>query len=143
MSNYTYIRHHSYPASYEECISIAAVSKKKGFPVAVFSNSNAFVDYAGIGVDVVSFKPGGGFQEMSGTSMASPHVAGLIACLMTNGRITGGRSALKKILDECHAIDIATEGVDNESGVGFLSYLTEDAFDKLLLRKPLTNAQTN
>lgn len=59
----------SYPASYEECISIAAVSKAKGLPVALFSNSNPQVDYAGIGVDVVSFKPGGGFQIMSGTSV--------------------------------------------------------------------------
>lgn len=125
----------SYPAAYKECISIAAVSKKKGFPVAVFSNSNAQVDYSGIGVDVLSFKPGGGFQEMSGTSMASPHVAGLIACLMTDGRIQGGNNALRKILTEAHAIDIATEGRDNATGVGFLSYLDEAAFDKLLPRK--------
>jgi len=132
----------SYPAAYEECISIAAVSKKKGFPVAVFSNSNAQVDYSGIGVDVVSFKPGGGFQEMSGTSMASPHVAGLCACLMTDGRIQGN-DALRKILDESHAIDIATEGRDNATGIGFLSYLDEAAFDQLLPRKEgLVKAQT-
>lgn len=60
------IMYRSYPAFYNECISVAAVSKKKNFPVAVFSNSNVQVDYAGIGVDVVSMKPGGGFQEMSG-----------------------------------------------------------------------------
>ena len=59
----------SYPASFKECLSIAAVSKSKGLPVARFSNSNAEVDYAGIGVDVVSMKPGGGWQTMSGTSM--------------------------------------------------------------------------
>jgi subtilisin family serine protease len=58
----------SYPAAYQECISIAAIQKKQGFPVAVFSNSNADVEYAGIGVDVVSFKPGGGYQQMSGKS---------------------------------------------------------------------------
>ena len=45
-----------------------SVAKKLGFPVAFFSNTNAQVDYAGIGVDVVSMKPGGGFREMSGTS---------------------------------------------------------------------------
>ena len=62
----------SYPATFPECLSIAAVSKSKGLPVARFSNSNAQVDYAGIGVDVVSMKPGGTFQTMSGTSMACP-----------------------------------------------------------------------
>ena len=122
----------SYPAYYPECMSIAAVSKKDGFPVAVFSNSNAEVDYAGIGVDVVSFKPGNGFQSMSGTSMASPHVCGLVCCLMTDGRIKNDDKALRKILDESHAIDIGTVGIDNATGVGFLTYLDEDAYNALL-----------
>ena len=37
-------------------ISVAAVDKKKGLPTADFSNTNDAVDYAGIGVDVISFK---------------------------------------------------------------------------------------
>ena len=45
------------------------MAKKLGFPVAFFSNTNDQVDYAGIGVEVVSMKPGGGFQEMTGTSL--------------------------------------------------------------------------
>lgn len=40
-------------------------------PVAEFSESNPQVTFAGIGVDVISLKPGGGFQKMSGTSMVS------------------------------------------------------------------------
>lgn len=71
--------------------------------------------------------------------MASPHVAGLIACLMTNGRIKneGEKTddTLRKILNESHAIDIASEGIDNATGVGFLTYLDEGAFDELLPRR--------
>jgi subtilisin family serine protease len=122
----------SYPAYYEECVSIAAVSKKEGFPVAVFSNSNAQVDYAGIGVDVVSFKPGGGFQTMSGTSMASPHACGLMACLLQKHQ---GKADLRTILDESHVIDIATEGVDKATGTGFLTYLDEGEFDQVMPRR--------
>lgn len=121
----------SYPAYYKECTSIAAVSKRNGFPVAVFSNSNSLVDYAGIGVDVVSFKPGGGYQSMSGTSMACPHVAGLIACLLTNQ--DSPPSSIGFLLNDL-AIDIDALGVDDSTGVGFVTYLNESTFDAILPR---------
>ena len=128
-----------YPAYFSECISIAAVSKKKGFPVAVFSNSNKEVDYAGIGVSVDSFSPGGGFKKMSGTSMACPHACGLVACLIQK---YSGTQNLRKKMSEMHTIDIASEGVDNATGVGFLTYLTPGEFDQFLPRKAMTAATT-
>ena len=61
----------SYPAMWEEAISVAALTKSEDLPVAYFSNTNPQVDYAGIGVNVTSFKPDGGFQGMSGKSKSS------------------------------------------------------------------------
>lgn len=126
----------SYPATFPECISIAAVSKRNGLPVARFSNSNAQVDYAGIGVDVVSMKPGGGFQTMSGTSMASPHVAGLIAALFSNGRIVNsGKKTdglLRETLNSTYTVDIDVEGRDNNTGLGFLTALDATAYNRAL-----------
>ena len=52
-----------------EVVSVAAVSKRDNLPVARFSNTNAQVDYAGIGVNVQSFKPDGGVQQLSGKSL--------------------------------------------------------------------------
>jgi len=132
----------SYPAYYSECISVAAVSKKDGFPVARFSNSNVEMDYSGIGVDAVSFKPGGGVRKLSGTSMACPHVCGFLACILQKHGVDTSDKELRKILNENYAIDIGLEGTDNATGIGFLSYLDESAFDAILPRKAMTPAQT-
>ena len=69
-----------------ECISIGAVSKAEGLHMAVFSSSNPEVDYASIGVNIVSLKPGSGYPEMSGTSMAAPHVVSLIRKSQVQGK---------------------------------------------------------
>mgnify|MGYP000490871509 CR=1 FL=1 len=122
----------SFPACYKECISVAAVAKVQGLPVAVFSNSNKLIDCAGIGVDVVSFKPGGDNQIMSGTSMACPHVCGLIACLLSSPSNTSQN--IRQVLDDL-AIDIDAVGFDNATGVGFVTYLEEEEFDEILPRK--------
>jgi len=130
----------SFPALWPECISVAAVSKEEHLPVANFSNTNPQVDYAGIGVDVVSFKPKPeqGNQIMSGTSMACPHVCGLIAALLTvkdsgsenayNEIITDDQS-LRKLLNEKFLIDIGVKGPDNSTGLGFLTYLSKEEYD--------------
>lgn len=66
------------PAVAEGVVSVAAVAKTpEGFEVAPFSNVGARV--SGPGVNVLSAKLGGGLTALSGTSMATPHVAGVAA----------------------------------------------------------------
>ncbi len=64
------------PAVSEGLVSVAALGQVgSNLDVATFSNTNAIVAAPGVGV--TSAKRGGGLVSMSGTSMATPHVAGV------------------------------------------------------------------
>lgn len=53
---------------------------------AYFSNYGTHVDYCAPGVNIYSTYKSGGYTTMSGTSMAAPHVCGLL--LLTGGNLT-------------------------------------------------------
>ncbi len=76
------------PGNYAQALSVGAIGPNGRVPE--FSGSEVMnreqdcvvPDIVAPGVDIWSAAPGGGFQTMQGTSMATPHIAGLAALLM-------------------------------------------------------------
>lgn len=101
-----------YPARFESVIAVAATDKSN--KRASFSSTGNAVELAAPGVDINSTLLGGGYGEGSGTSMASPHVAGTAALVIAAG-ISDVRGQLQTTAD-----DLGATGWDSKYGWGLV-----------------------
>lgn len=102
-----------YPGAYEETVCVGAVTPEKD--LAEFSSTGSAVDIVAPGEAVPSTIIGGEYREFSGTSMATPHVVGAAALLMSQGY--SHTEARQRLLDT--ADDIGLD--ESESGAGLLN----------------------
>jgi len=110
----------SYPAAYDSVVSVGAITED-GFK-ADFSNWGK-VDVVAPGDDINSTIPGNLYARYSGTSMASPFVAGVAALVMQKQGTTGNPKATRHVL-ETTATDFSIySGSDYVSGYGKVNAL--------------------
>ncbi|WP_430250438.1 S8 family peptidase [Neorhizobium sp. DAR64860/K0K1] len=113
----------SLPAAADDVISVAAVGRDgERFSVANFSNSMALISAPG--VDVLSAQVGGGLRQLSGTSMACPHVAGVAAlwweAIRKGGRIPTPTNVRAALIDKARRESFGPSYAEIDFGQGLV-----------------------
>ena len=117
-----------YPGAYPEAYSVGATTVENTIasfssrgPATVGGQTYIQPDISAPGKDVTSVKAGGGYWTISGTSMATPHVAGLSALLFqANPSLT--IEQLQETINST-SIDEGPAGKDNDWGNGHIDAL--------------------
>ena len=107
---------YAYPASYDSVISVASVDQNNA--VASSSRKNDKVELAAPGVAVYSTLRSGGYGNMSGTSMAAPHVSAAAAVVWSSNP-TKTNADIRSVLQGT-ALDLGTPGRDTSYGYGLV-----------------------
>ncbi|WKA53940.1 S8 family serine peptidase [Planococcus shixiaomingii] len=114
----------NYPAAYPGVISVGSTTSTD--ELSTFSNYGSTIDITAPGDSIYSTWPGGLFESMSGTSMATPVVAGVAALVMSNEPELSNKEIEKRLYET--AKDLGAPGRDDLFGNGRVN-----AKDALLL----------
>jgi len=123
-----------YPAKYDETIAIGAFDINEN--LGNFSSVGPEIDFAAPGVNVYSTWKNNQYAVLSGTSMAAPFMAGVIALLLSKHKLQEAQGipnnckTVPQIVEHLvrHSIDKGTAGKDANWGWGIID------IEKLLLQ---------
>ena len=121
----------TYPAALPDVIGVGAISNNSGQPIAYFSNRGNYVDVVapGVGIWSTCTSPSEdcsttsdsdpNYESLSGTSMATPFVAGLAALILSMDQ--GLRFSDVASIITSSAIDKGANGYDQVFGFGLIN----------------------
>ena len=110
------------------CFSVGSTIRTPPYTISSFSSrgpsgcGGAYAmkpEVSAPGEDIYSAQPGGGYQYLSGTSMAGPHVAGVVG-LMRSANPNVDVITIKEILMST-STDLGSAGEDNTYGHGLIN----------------------
>lgn len=112
----------NYPAKWPETAAIGAVDQEGR--LARFSSRGPEVTVCAPGVNILSTYPKAGYARLSGTSMATPFVAGVAALAIAERRESGGGGISQRAFMELLAAtakDAGPPGRDDGFGAGLIA----------------------
>lgn len=113
-----------YPAAYPEVISVVSTNDNDQIDILC---PRGKIDISAPGINIYSTFKGGSYSTLTGTSMAAPHVTGVVALLLStpvksdlngDGKVTP--LEVKQRLQST-ATDLGVAGIDDTYGAGLLN----------------------
>ncbi|RXJ02937.1 alkaline serine protease [Anaerobacillus alkaliphilus] len=107
-----------YPAKYTTVIAVSATDRFDQRPS--FSGHGTEVELAAPGVRIQSTYLNGGYQTLNGTSMAAPHVTGMLA-LLKQAQPSKTNEELRNLI-RTYTVDLGSPGRDSLFGYGRIKF---------------------
>jgi subtilisin family serine protease len=118
------LNHVDFPAAHEEVVAVGSIDRRR--VISSFSSRGPEVDVVAPGDQILSTYPTKTYARLSGTSMATPFVAGVVALALAKHQKYGGETPIKNqqdLIEHLHmtAIDLGPKGFDEAYGFGLIN----------------------
>jgi len=113
-----------YPAGFSEMVAVGSIDRRKN--LSQFSSRGRQVDVVAPGDEITSCYPPRSYATLSGTSMATPFISGVVALALAKHRKIGGKTPLRTQQDLIEHLcrtsaDAGLAGFDPLYGCGIIN----------------------
>ena len=133
----------TYPAAFTNALAVAATDqadKRSVWRPGVASNYGAWVDVCAPGTDIYSTWPSNSYLLKDGTSMSTPHVAGLASLLLSRKPAWTPDQLRSRIEETCDNIDSLNPGYSRLLGKGRINAARALGIPKAEITSPAAQA---